>query len=168
MCCVLLLVGNGAFVAVRGSIAQIWHTSTSLDQLQGISVDSLERPHNGIKPLPLLPTTLPADIQGASYGVITDASNPNVLVTFVADYHVRGQDVLLYEQPSAVAFPAVNARTVQIGAIEGQLFQDDTGTSALQWYQHGIICQITSKLPVERLVTLASTFQQIKSWDLIL
>jgi hypothetical protein len=100
--------------------------------------------------------------------VITDASNPNVLVTFVADYHVRGQDVLLYEQPSAVAFPAVNARTVQIGAIEGQLFQDDTGTSALQWYQHGIICQITSKLPVERLVTLASTFQQIKSWDLIL
>jgi hypothetical protein len=116
----------------------------------------------------LLPTTLPADMQGASYGVITDASNPNVLVTFVADYHVRGQDVLLYEQPSAAAFPAANAQTVQIGAIEGQLFQDDTGTSALQWYQHGMICQITSKLPVEHLVTLASTFQQIKSWDLIL
>jgi hypothetical protein len=56
---------------------------------------------------------------------------------------------------------------VQIGDNEGQLFQDEQGNHALQWYQNGMLCQITSKLPVARLIMLASVFEPIKSWDLI-
>jgi hypothetical protein len=167
--CILLMVfWSGLLAGLRGGVAQVWHASTSLEQIQGISVTSLERPRNGIKPLPLLPSVLPADTRGASYGVITDTAHPDVLVTFVADYHIDGQDVLLYEQPSAAAFPASGAQEVKIGPLEGQLFQDRTGTNALQWYQHSMLCQVTSKLPVERLVGLAADFQPIKSWELIL
>ena len=35
---------------------------------------------------------------------------------------------------------------------------DDAGNHALQWYQHGMMCQITSKLPARNLLLLASTF----------
>ncbi len=45
---------------------------------------------------------------------------------------------------------------------------DDAGNHALQWYQHGMMCQITSKLPAQNLLLLASTFAPIKSWDLLL
>ena len=151
-----------------GRAAQVWHASTSLDQVKGLSVASLSRPHAGLKPLPLLPAVLPADTQASAYGVITDQSDPNLLTTFVADYHIGGQDVLLYEQPSDLPFSSSAAKMVHIGTIEGQLFQDDAGNNALQWYQHGMVCQITSKLPVKRLVALASGFQPIKNWDLIL
>jgi hypothetical protein len=47
------------------------------------------------------------------------------------------------------------------------LFQDESGNNALQWYQHGMECQITSQMPVARLVALASTFQPLKSWELL-
>jgi hypothetical protein len=165
---VIGIVSTGGLAAIRGSAAQVWHTSTSLDQIKGISVASLSRPHAGLKPLPLLPAVLPSDTQAAAYGVITDQADPNVLNTFVADYRIGGQDVLLYEQPSYGPFSSSIAKTVRIGTLEGQLFEDDAGTNALQWYQHGMVCQITSKLPVERLVALAGVLQPIKSWDLIL
>ncbi len=162
------IVSTGGLAAIWGRAAQVWHASTSLDQIKGLSVASLSRPHAGLKPLPLLPAFLPGDTQAAAYGVITDQANPNVLNTFVADYSIAGQDLLLYEQPSYGPFTSSIAKTVQIGTIEGQLFQDDAGNNALQWYQHGMACQITSKLAVERLVALASIFQPIKTWDLIL
>lgn len=168
---VTILIGmmnTGVLASLWGSAARVWNVSTSLDQIKGLSVSSLSRPHAGLKPLPLLPTILPGDTQASAYGVITDTSDPNILTTFVADYKIAGQDVLLYEQPSDLPFLSTAARTVRIGAIKGQLFQDSAGTHALQWYQHGMVCQITSKLPVGRLVELASVFQPIKSWDLIL
>lgn len=56
----------------------------------------------------------------------------------------------------------------QINGISGQLFQGEAGDNALQWYQHGMLCQVTSKVPVYRLVALAGGFEPIKSWDLLL
>jgi hypothetical protein len=166
----LLLVAVGVrFIAPLGDgAAQVWHISTSLDQINGVTIGSLTRPHAGLMPLPLLPTALPSGTQASTYGVITDVSNPNILTTFVADYHVEGQDILLYEQPSALPYSSSIAKTVSIGTIQGQLFQDEAGNNALQWYQHGMECQITSNLPVNKLVALASIFQPIKSWDLII
>lgn len=140
---------------------------TSLDQINGISIASLSPPHAGLKPLPLLPATLPATTQASTYGVLTDASNPNRMTTFVADYHINGQDVQLFEQPSSVMFLSTTAQTVQIGALQGQLFQDSAGDHALQWYQNNMLCQLTSKLPVALLVQLASVFRPIGSWDLL-
>lgn len=163
----LLLMLVIGIISTEGLTA-LWSSATSLDQIKGLSVASLSRPHAGLRPLPLLPAVLPTDTQASTYGVISDTSDPNVLTLFVADYHIAGQDVLLYEQPSDVPFSSSVAKTVYIGNIEGQLFQDGAGTNALQWYQHGMICQITSKLPVERLVALASKFEPIKSWDLLL
>jgi len=165
---VIGIVSTGGLAAIGGRAAQVWHASTSLDQIKGLSVASLSRPHAGLKPLPLLPAALPGDTQASTYGVITNQADPDVLITFVADYRIGGQDVLLYEQPSYGPFTSSVAKTVRVGTLEGQLFQDDAGNNALQWYQHGMVCQITSKLPVERLVALASIFQPIKSWDLIL
>jgi hypothetical protein len=146
---------------------QVLHASTSLEQINGVSLDSLARPHAGIRPLPLLPTVVPAHTQAITYGVLTDISNPDVMTTFVADYHIDGQDVLLYEQPSDVQFLSPSAPTVQIGTRQGQLFQDNAGNHALQWYQNAMLCQLTSKLPTALLIQLASVFQPIKSWDLI-
>lgn len=168
---VALVVGmlsRGGLEAIWGGATRAWHASTSLDQINVVSMATLSRPHAGLKPLPLLPAALPNDTQGAAYGVITDQTNPNVLVTFVADYRIAGQDVLLYEQPSYGPFSSSIAKPVHIGTIEGQLFRDDAGNNALQWYQHGMVCQITSRLPVQRLLALASLFQPIKSWDLLL
>ena len=162
------VMGAGGLEAVWGGATRAWHASTSLDQINVVSMATLARPHAGLKPLPLLPAALPSDTQGAAYGVITDQSDPNVLVTFVADYRIAGQDVLLYEQPSYGPFSSSIAKPVRIGTMEGQLFRDDAGNNALQWYQRGMVCQITSKLPVQRLLALASIFQPIKSWDLLL
>ncbi len=161
------MLNTGGLAAMWSNVAQIWHASTSLDQLQGVSVASLARPHAGLKPLPLLPSVLPNDTQATNYGVITDSTNPDLLTTFVADYHIAGQEVLLYEQPSYGPFASSTAQNVSIGPIAGQLFQDESGNNALQWYQYGMECQITSKMPVERLVALASTFQPLKSWELL-
>ncbi len=149
-------------------VATLWHDSTSFESIQSVSVASLSRPHRGIRPLPLLPAVLPADTQASNYGVITAASNPNVLTTFVADYHMAGHDVLLYEQPTFETPLSSVSQRVWIGSIEGQLFQDDAGNNALQWYQQGMMCQLTSTLMPQRLVRLASTFGPMKSWDVIL
>nr|MBA2286709.1 hypothetical protein [Ktedonobacteraceae bacterium] len=157
------IMSAGGATTVWGSITQLWHASTSLDQINGLSVASLSRPHAGLLPLPLLPAVLPGDTQASTYGVVTDTSHPNVLVSFVADYHIAGQEVLLYEQPSDLPFSASAARTIRIDTMQGQLFQDDAGNNALQWYQRGMQCQITSKLPVARLVALARLFRPIKS-----
>jgi hypothetical protein len=162
------MISSGGLMAIQNAAVKAWHTSTSLDQIDGISVASLSRPHAGLKPLPLLPALLPDDTQATAYGVITDESNPNILKTFVADYRIDGKDVLLYEQPSYGPFLSSIAKPVRVGTIPGQLFQDDAGNNALQWYQHGMLCQITSTLPVERLVALAGVFQPIKSWNLLL
>lgn len=171
VCCAMLVIGVhsvGGLAAIERGASGIWHASTSLDQLQGISVTALSRPRAGVEPLPLLPTTLPGDAQASNYGVITDAANPNALSVFVADFRIAGQDVLLYEQPSDVIFSSSSAQAVRIGGMAGQLFQDSAGNLALQWFQHGMFCQITSRLPVSRLVSLASTFEPIKSWDLLM
>lgn len=165
---VLTLISSGGLTAIQNNVVKVWHTSTSLDQINGISVASLSRPHAGLKPLPLLPTLLPGGTQATAFGVITDESHPNILKTFVADYRIDGKDVLLYEQPSYGPFLSSIAKVVRIGTIPGQLFQDDTGNNALQWYQHGMLCQVTSKLSVDRLVARAGVFQPIKSWDLLL
>lgn len=169
----LLLVCATGIISSRG-VATFWnganqalHASTSLDQINGVSIASLVRPHTGLKPLPLLPTTLPSNTRASMYGVLTDAADPNMMTTFVADYHINGQDMQLYEQPSDVAFLSTTAQTVQIGTREGQLFQDDAGNHALQWYQNTMLCQLTSKLPVALLIEIANVFQPIKSWDLL-
>lgn len=170
---VLLFVGLASIVSTIGA-ATLWHgahqalqASTSLDQINGISIASLSPPHAGLKPLPLLPTAFPANTQASTYGALTDASNPNRMTTFVADYHINGQDVQVFEQPSDVAFLSTTAQTVQIGIRQGQLFQDDAGNHALQWYQNSMLCQVTSTLPVPLLIQLAGSFQPIKSWDVI-
>lgn len=175
----LLVAALLLLVCVTGSISALgvaifWnganpalHASTSLDQINGVSIASLARPHAGLKPLPLLPTSLPPNTQASMYGVLTDASDPNMMTTFVADYRINGQDVQLYEQPSDVAFLSTTAQTVQVGMREGQLFQDDAGNYALQWYQNNMLCQLTSKLPVALLIEIANVFQPIKSWDLL-
>lgn len=164
----IVMMNIAGLTAIWGSAAKIWHASTSLDQVKGLTIAGLSRPHPGLMPLPLLPAVLPGDTHAAAYGVITDQADPDLLITFVADYHIGGQDVWLYEQPSDLPFSSSAAKTVRIGDIEGQLFQDDAGNYALQWSQHGMVCQIISKLSVERLLALAITFQPIKSWDLIL
>lgn len=150
----------------RGTQGALQHL-TSLDQINGISIASLSPPHAGLKPLPLLPTALPANTQASTYGVLTDASNPDRMTTFVADYHINGQDVQLFEQPSDVMFLSTTGQMVRVGAQQGQLFQDGAGDHALQWYQNNMLCQLTSKLPVAFLVQLASVFQPIGSWDLL-
>jgi hypothetical protein len=165
---VLTMISSGGLTAIQNNVGKVWHASTSFDQINGISVASLSRPHAGLKPLPLLPALLPGGTQATAYGVITDESNPNILKTFVADYRIEGKEVLLYEQPSYGPFLSSIAKPVRIGTIPGQLFQDDAGYNALQWYQHGMVCQVTSKLSVDRLVALAGVFQPIKSWDLLL
>jgi hypothetical protein len=165
---VLTMISSGGLTAIQNNAVKVWHASTSLDQIDGISVASLSRPHAGLKPLPLLPALLPGGTQATAYGVITDESNPNILKTFVADYRIDGKDVLLYEQPSYGPILSSIAKAVRVGAIPGQLFQDDAGNNALQWNQHGMLCQVTSKLPVDKLVALAGVFQPIKNWDLLL
>ncbi len=164
----IAVVGSapGAATLWRGT-TQAVHTSTSLDQIDGVSIASLAHPHAGLKPLPLLPAVLPTNTQATTYGVLTDASDPDVMTTFVADYRINGQDVQLYEQPSDVPFLSTTAQTVQIGTRQGQLFQDTAGNHALQWYQNAMMCQLTGKLPVAQLIQIASVFQPIKSWDLI-
>ncbi len=89
------------------------------------------------------------------------------MTTFVADYRIKGQDLQLFEQPSDVTFLSTTAQSVQIGTREGQLFQDDAGNHALQWYQNNMLCQLTSKLPTALLIEIAGVFQPIKSWDLL-
>lgn len=165
---ILTMISSGGIMAIQNNAVKVWHTSTSLNQIDGISVASLSRPHAGLKPLPLLPVLLPDNTQATAFGVITDESHPNILKVFVADYRIDGKDVLLYEQPSYGPFLSSIAKAVRIGTISGQLFQDDAGENALQWYQHGMLCQVTSKLPVGRLLALASVFQPIKNWDLLL
>lgn len=160
-------ISGGGMQAVWNTANSAWHASTSFDQLQGVSITSLARPHAGLRPLPLLPTTLPRDTQLSAYGVITDQANPNILTTFVADYRIAGQEVLLYEQPADVPLASPGSPSVQIGAYSGQLFQDEAGNHALQWYQNGMLCQITSKLSTTRLIALAGDFQPIRSWDLL-
>lgn len=169
----LLLVCITSIISTIG-LANFWHganqalqATTSLNQINGISIASLAPPHAGLKPLPLLPTTLPSNMQASLYGVLTDASNPDIMTTFVADYRINGQDLQLFEQPSDVTFLATTAQTVQIGTREGQLFQDDAGNHALQWYQNNMMCQLTSKLPTTLLIEIAGVFQPIKSWDLL-
>lgn len=171
---VIMLLLSLTILNIVPEAARLWqgtnrvlHASTSLDQINGVSLASLTRPHAGIRPLPLLPTTVPAHTQAVTYGVLTDASNPDVMTTFVADYHIDGQDVQLYEQPSDVQFLSPSAQMVRIGTRQGQLFEDTAGNHALQWYQDEMLCQLTSKLPVTALIQLASGFQPIKSWELI-
>jgi hypothetical protein len=160
-------LGAGALASVWSAASRAWSAATSLQQLQGVSVAQLERPHPGLHPLPLLPTALPRDAEGSAYGVITDAHDPNLLKVFVADYRIAGQDVLLYEQPSGFPLTSPAAQTVAIGTIDGQVFADAAGNHALQWYQDGMECQLTSMLSVERLVALARLFEPITNWDLI-
>lgn len=169
----LLVVAIASFIstvglpALRTSAGSAWRASTSFEQITGFSVASLSPQRAGVRPLPLLPVRLPANTQAAAYGVVTDASDPHVMTVFVADYRVGSQDVLLYEQPSAILLPSTSAQIVHIGNRQGQLFSDNEGNHALQWYQDDMMCQLTSKLPAAQLLQLASVFQPIKSWDLL-
>ncbi len=159
-------LGTKVVASVWGMTSQVWKAATSLQQVQGISIAQLAQPHPGLHPLPLLPSALPHDTEGSTYGVITDAHDPNLLKVFVAAYRIAGQDVSLYEQPSSFPLTSSAAQTIMIGALEGQVFQDGAGNYALQWYQDGMACQLISTLPVERLVALASLFRPITNWDL--
>lgn len=168
----VLLVGMLMSISAIGT-APFWtgtrqalHASTSLDQINGVSIASLARAHGGFRPLPLLPTG-PFTLQAATYGVLTDATDPKSMTAFVAGYRIEGHDVQLYEQPSDVAFLSTTAQIVRIGVREGQLFEDDAGNHALQWYQNDMLCQLTSKLPVTLLLQIARGFEPIKSWDVI-
>lgn len=160
-------LGAGTLARVWGAASQAWSAATSLQQVQGVSIAQLERLHPGLHPLPLLPTVLPEDTQGTAYGVVTDEHDPNLLKGFVADWRIAGQHVSLYEQPSSFPLTSSAAQTVSIGTLDGQVFADAAGNHALQWYQDGMECQLTSMLPVERLVALASHFQPIKDWDIV-
>lgn len=160
-------LGVGALAWVWGTASQVWSAATSLRQVQGVSLAQLARAHPGLHPLPLLPTALPSDTEGSAYGVITDAHDSSLLKGFVADYRIARQDVSLFEQPSGFPLTSSAAQTVAIGNIDGQVFADAAGDHALQWYQDGMECQLTSTLPVERLVALARLFAPIKNWDLI-
>lgn len=160
-------LGAGALARVWGAASQVWSAATSLRQVQGVSLAQIARAHPGLHPLPLLPTALPRDTEGSAYGVITDARDTTLLKVFVADYRIARQDVSLYEQPSSFPLTSSAAQTVAIGNINGQVFTDSAGNHALQWYQDGMECQLTSTLSVERLVALASLFQPITNWDLI-
>ena len=165
--CIISIIGTIGLANFWHGTNQALHASTSLNQIDGVSIASLAPPHAGLKPLPLLPTTLPSNTQASLYGVLTDASNPDIMTTFVADYRINGQDLQLFEQPSDVTFLSTTAQSVQIGTREGQLFQDDAGNHALQWYQNNMMCQLTGKFPVTLLIGIASAFQPIKSWDLL-
>jgi hypothetical protein len=167
LACIIVLGSATGIATLWQGATRALHASTSLDQINGVSIASLARPHPGLRPLPLLPAVLPANTQAATYGVLTDASDPNVMTTFVADYRINGQDVQVYEQPSDLPFLSTTAQAVQIGTRQGQLFSDNAGNHALQWYQNAMLCQLTSTLPVAQLIKLASVFQPIKSWDLI-
>jgi hypothetical protein len=160
-------LGAGVLSGLWGAASQVWNAATSLQQVQGVSLAQLARAHPGLHPLPLLPAALPGDTAGSAYGVITDAHDPNLLKGFVADYQIGGQDVALFEQPSSFPLTSSAAQSISIGALQGQVFEDDAGNHALQWYQDGMQCQLTSRLPVERLVALASVFEPIKNWDLL-
>lgn len=163
----LSLWGVFGLAGLRQGAARAWQTSTSLQQINGISIASFSQPHADLRPLPLLPISLPGNTQAAFYGVMTDASNPDVMTVFVAAYRIDGRDVLLYEQPSASDWFSTSAQKVRIGERPGQVFQDDAGNYALQWYQDKMMCQITSKLPLTRLIQLADGFRPIKSWELL-
>jgi hypothetical protein len=167
LACIIGLVSVIGSTTLWQGVEQTFHASTSLEQIDGVSLASLAPPHAGLKPLPLLPAALPVHTQASLYGVLTDASNPDIMTTFVADYHINGEDVLLYEQPSDVPFLSTTAQNVRIGTRQGQLFEDSAGNHALQWYQDAMLCQITSKLAVTQLLQLARSFQPIKSWDLL-
>ena len=165
------LIGSASTVGIvhlwQGA-QQVIQTSTSLEQINGISVTALSPPHAGLKPLPLLPSTLPTNIQAAFYGAITDPANPKIMTAFVADYRRGGQDVQLFEQISDGVLLSTTAQHMQIGTQQGLVFQDDAGNHAVQWEQAGMLCQLTSKLPVALLLQLASVFQPITSWEVIL
>lgn len=162
----ILASGTLGADALWGATSHMWNAATSLQQVQGVSITHLARPRPGLHPLPLLPAVLPRDTDGAAYGVITDAHDQNVLRVFVADYQIAERDVSLYEQPSSFSLTSSAGHRVSIGALEGQVFQDEAGNHAVQWYQDGMECQLTSTLPVDRLVALASVFQRINNWEL--
>jgi len=162
------MIALSGIEAWRSEASTALHDSTSLTQITGLSVTGLSRPHAGLRPYPLLPTSLPADTHASTYGVVTSPSDPDLLTAFLADYRIAGQDVLVYEQPSDLLFPSASAKPVQIGTQTGHVYQDATGNHALQWVQAGMLCQLTSKLSVERLTALALLFQPIQSWDVIL
>jgi hypothetical protein len=168
---VLLMVGvvrSGGLAGVQDGWQELWHTSTSLDQITGISASALERPRAGVRPLPLLPDTLPGDTQGVSYGIITDQADRNLLTAFIANYHIAGQDVLLYEEPADTALTSSVATPLAIGNFQGLLFRDGKGTAALQWYESGMQCQLTAKVSVAQLVAIARTVEPLSSWERIL
>jgi hypothetical protein len=163
----VLVGGTVGMGTLWGAVSQVWSAATSLQQVQGVSLAQLARAHPGLHPLPLLPAPLPRDTAGAAYGVITDAQDPTLLKVFVADYQIAGRDVALYEQPTSFPLTSSAAQLVSIGNLDGQVFTDAAGNHALQWYQDGMECQLTSALPVERLVALASAFAPITDWDLV-
>lgn len=155
-----------------GGIA-VSRNAGALGQAQRPDPSQLARPHAGIHPLPLLPAVQPRGTQTVLYGVVTDPHDPNLLLQFVMDYRIQGHDLLLTEQPSPLPFTSSShskkVRNVRIGNnLVGQVFQDDQGNTALQWYQNQMVCQFVSTLPDVRMIEIASAFRPLTSWNSLL
>ncbi len=144
---------------------QIWQAATSFEQVDASSVALLVVKEARVRPL--LPIELPAGTQSVEFGLITDSTDPRAFIAFAADYRVMGQDMSVYERPANLVYPSSEAQNISIRSIKGQLFQDASGNSILQWYQDGMTCQIASMLPAQELVAIARQFKPITSWELI-
>lgn len=143
----------------------IWEAATSFEQIDASSLAFLAAKKSGVRPL--LPAILPANTQSIEFGIITDETNPQAFRAFTADYRITGQDVSLYEQATNLVIPSSAAQNISINTYEGQVFQDTSGTSILQWYQDGMTCQMASTLSLHELLALARQFHPITQWELI-
>jgi uncharacterized membrane protein YgdD (TMEM256/DUF423 family) len=144
---------------------QIWQAATSFQQIDASSAALLSLKNERVRPL--LPVELPSGTQSVEFGIIADMTDPHIFTAFVADYHIAEQDISVYERAVDLELPSSQAQVVHIGSFKGQLFQDNSGNSVLQWYQDGITCQMASTLPAGELIVLAKHFQPIANWQLI-
>lgn len=146
---------------------QIWQAATSFEQIDASSVAFLAVKRAGV--LPLLPVVVPVDTQSVEFGIITDTTNAQDFVAFVANYRIAEQNVSVYEQAAnLIGVTSTAAKSIMIDTRKGNLFQDNAGNSILQWYQNGMTCQVASTLPVNELVTLTRQFHPITQWEFII
>lgn len=151
--------------ATRDVGQHIWQVATSFEQIDASSLALLAAKKAGVRPL--LPAAVPANTQSVEFGIITDENSPQAFRAFVADYRITGQDVALYEQATNLVIPSSAGQDISVNTYKGQVFQDNAGSSILQWYQDGMTCQMASTLPVHELLALARQFHPITQWELL-
>ncbi|GLV60038.1 hypothetical protein KDH_68610 [Dictyobacter sp. S3.2.2.5] len=143
----------------------VWQASSSFEQVNISSVALVALKTTGKRPL--LPRLLPAGAEALKAGLIADSTDPRLFMVFSADYRILEQELLVYEQPGNLLFPASSAQPITIGAVQGQLFQDEQGHHTLRWFQEGMTCQVMSQLPISELVAIARQFRPLPSWELL-